>query len=992
MEIRILGPVSVLTDEGPLTLGGPKPRTLLARLAVSSGAVVSVEQLIDAVWGADALKRSRASVHTYVSTLRKVIVQGGGQDVIMRGPGGYRLAPDVVSIDLDGFVLSVRDGRRALREHRFAAAAKSLGEGLDQWHGTALDGADGDWASAERDRLSEMRLAAVEDWSAARLFLDDGPDVLEKLAVLVREHPLRERMRAQLMTALFLAGRQDDALRCFQQGRQALAEELGVEPGPEMRQVHAQILRGEISLPSGPTLSRRIIPHQLPPDIADFTGRETEMRQIKDFCMANSEQNVMRLTVLSGKPGAGKTTLATHAAHQFLAHFDGGQLYANLRGAQTAPVDPADILARFLRALGTPDLAMPADIEGRTALYRTLIADRRVLVVLDDAADEQQVRPLLPGGSGCAVLVTSRNRMSTLEGAAYVHVGVLAEQEALAMLGRLIGRRRLAAQQAPALDIVRLCGALPLAVRIAGARLAARSGWSLDDLARRLRNQHRILHELTAGDLEVRGSLVLSYTGLDDSGRRALRRMGWLRTDVPEWLVAALLGSPGPETAKVLERLLDVQLLDGAEHDRYRLHDLVRAFAMERATEEETAGDLLEVARQVAERSLQLAEYAVARLPGGGSTSRVAPADIDTAAIEEQPTAWLRRELPALIDVIEWCSRLGEVALSARLTTALTPAFAMQNWFDEWWHTHSVVVSASRRSGDREHEAHLLAGLGWLRSEQDRYSESADFYRAALTIYSALGDRVGQGKVLLELSLVLRDQAFLAEARAHLDTAVPLLEEAADRRGLARAEHTRGAILTELGELPAALQACGRAVRAYRELDDQRAVALALRTSSIAHRAAGNLREAAAQAEEALASLRVEDDPTMVAYAVQSLAKVRIRQGLGATVRDSLHDCLADRQMMRDGFGEALLLRTLGELELAEGDAVRAKTLLTRALDSWRTLAVPLWEARTLRDLAMALRALGDTAEAERVAGQALEIFACYGSRESRELQIHAGT
>ncbi len=1003
MEIRVLGPIAVFEGDRAIPLGGPKPRTLLALLALATGRVVSVERIIEALWGLDAGDRARASVHTYLSTLRRILVQSsGGEEVIVRGPGGYRLASGVVHIDLDVFETRAQEGREAVSAGRFADAVPLFGEALRQWRGLALEGAEGSWADEERSRLADQRLGVLEDCFAARLVVDGGAESVGELSALVAEHPLRERLRGQLMTALFLTGRQADALACFQKGREALIDELGVEPGPELRAVHERILRGEIALPAETRAPARpaaepeatpdrseavVVPRQLPPDIADFTGRTDEVKQLMDQFVSGVVPTGLRVCVISGKPGSGKTTLAAHVAHRLRPWFDGGQLYVNLRGVQAVTADPGEVLMRFLRALGIDDRAVPADLESRVELYRTLLADRKVLIVLDDAADERQIRPLLPGGSTCAVVVTSRNRLAVLEGAQHVDMQVMGEQEAIELLGRLAGRERMAAQPAQALEIVRLCGFLPLAVRIAGARLAARPGWSLNSLAERLRVQHRLLNELAIGDLEVRGSVTLSYVGLGELERVALRRLGWLGTgDFAGWLITALLGEPAERTERAVENLVDAQLLDmvgaaGSGAVRYRLHDLVRAFARERAVEEENDAEAVTAAGRVAETALRLVERAGARNPGGEPAHPAEPAE----TILGDPAAWIDAELTTLVDLVERCAELDLVDVVTRLTTALASTLSSHNRFSEWWRTHSVAIEAARRAGDRASEARLLSGLGWLRSEQDRYEESIEFHEQALAAYIDTGDVEGEGLTWLELSLVQRDQGRLRDALASLDSAMPALTRTGNRLYLARALHSRGSILTELGDLSAAVRACEDAVAAYRQLGDGWAEALATRSLSVAHRANGRLTEAAEYAEKALESLKTFDNPTMVAYATQSLAKVRIRQGLGATVRESLRACLTSRHEMQDGFGQALLLRTLGELELAEGELTEAHEYLVRSLEWWTALGVPLWRARTLRDLSTVLDGLGRAQDAEHAWTKARAIFESHGSREARE-------
>ncbi|AHH95882.1 SARP family transcription regulator [Kutzneria albida DSM 43870] len=1001
MEFRVLGPVEARVNGALVPLGGPKPRTLVALLACSLGRAVPVERVIEALWGLDAPERARASLHTYVSALRRSLSAAAGEEVLLRTPGGYRLAAASTQVDLGVFGSRAAEGRRAIQEGRFEQAAHLLDEALAQCRGTVLSGTEGDWAEAERDRLTEERLGVLEDRFEVAITLGRGPALAGELSALVKEYPLRERLRGHLMTALCLAGRQADALTSFQEGRQVLARELGVDPGPALRAIHEKVLRGQIaaappSAPAPPAPPKLVAPQQLPPDIADFTGRTEEVGLVRERLDAAGGGAALRVCAISGKPGSGKSTLAVHVAHGLRERFAAGQLYANLRGVHQAPTDPSEVLVRFLRSLGVADTAMPADLDSRVELYRTLLADRRVLVVLDDATDERQVRPLLPGGAPCAVLITSRTRLTALEGADQVDLHVLPEEEAVGLLRRVVGADRAAREPDRASELVRLCGYLPLAVRIAGARLAARPTWPLANLVRRLRVQQRVLHELSIGDLAVRGSLALSYAGLAEQERTALRRLGWLGgLDFGAWLVGALLDVPLALAEDVVEALADAQLVDtvgvdGSGAARYRLHDLTRAFAHERAEQEEQRSVAVAAVDRVARCWLTLVERAAARVHERGKPVGVAEEHCEylpertVSVLLRDPAAWLESEQASLVDMVERACQLDLTAVAVRLTVALSAStFSVHNQFNLWWHTHRVALECARRAGDRSGEAQLLSGLGWLRSEQDWHEEAVDYYEQALALHVEIGDLDGQVRSRLALSMVQRECGALAAALSTVDAAVPLIVPGTELA--ARAGHSRGMVLTELGDLDGAVAACTEAARIYRELGETQAEALVLRSLSIAHRAAGRYGEAAENVERALELLRAFGDPTMLPYAIQALAKVRIRQGLGATVREQLREALALRNEMQDGFGQALVLRTLGELELAEGRLTESLSYLERSLEWWGALDIPLWHGRSLRDLATVLEALGRHAEADSAWAAALAVFQRFGSREAGE-------
>lgn len=1002
MEFRVLGPIEAYADGAPIPVGGPKPRTMLALLAVHAGRVVSQEQLVDAVWGEEPPEQARAAVYTYVSTLRRAFADEA--DVISRNGGGYLLAAELDQVDLHVFTTEVGAGRRALADGDLAEAAARFTAALAVWRGPALGGAQGQWAEAERARLEELRLAALEDRVDADLAIGRGAALVAELSAVVAAHPLRERLRSQLMLALNQSGRQAEALACYQEGRRVLLDELGLEPGQALRSTHDRVLRADDEPPVPPAPKPDAVevvgtpqrPSQLPFDIADFTGRTGEIAQLSDHLSATGP--AVRLCAISGKPGAGKSTLAMHVAHAVREHFPDGQLYATLRGVQAVRADPAEVLAGFLRALGVADAVMPAELDERAQLYRTLLADRRVLVVLDDAADERQIRQLLPGSASCAVLVTSRERLGALGGAAQLDLDVLDAAEAFELLDRVIGGDRAAVEPDAARDIVRLCGRLPLAVRIAGARLAARPQWKLGRLVDRLRVQRRVLQELTLGDLEVRGSLALSYDGLAERERAALRRLGLLDVSTfGGWLVAPLIDCPPEEGEEVVERLVDAQLLDVVTSDdsgalRYQVHDLTRAFARERGDAEESETEIRAACTRAAESWLTLVETAGQRMPHAQFGDRVTPIPspyLDTELADEllaDPEAWFDAEQSDLVGVVERISELDLTDIATRLAAALCSSrFSVRNLFGQWWRTHSAALDAARRVGDRTGEARLLSGLGWLRYEQDRFDESARYFEQALEAYAHTADARGQAMTRMALSTVLREHGELAKAHESLHLALSELRALDEPHAVAQAEHELGRVLTEQGDLGGALTACEQTLVAYRSFGDQRGTAIALRSVGIVLRAAGRLDEAARSCEQAVDILRRLGDRLMSAYAVQALAKVRIRQGRGDAVRSDLLECLATCNDMQDGFGQALLLRTLGELEQAVGRPEVAHRYLERSLQWWDALSLPVWRARTLRDLASVLVALGDRPEADRVWAEALAIFERHGSREARE-------
>lgn len=988
LEVSLLGPD--IGTGGPL--GGPKPTTLLALLAVHAGTVVTNDQIADVLWRDRPPANVRATVHTHVSALRRVL----GADTLVRKADGYLLSTEHASVDLDRARRLIAEGRAHAKQGTHHEAVSLLREGLALWRGDhVLGGAAGDWADAERARLAEYRLTVQEDLLDAALAVDIEGIPVDEVAALVKQHPVRERLRGQLIRTLVLVGRPADALTCYQAGVRVLADELGVPPGPELRAVWQQLLTAEPPArnpsvqastgltPIGLAPIALAVPRQLPPDIADFTGRADELRRLTAIRAP--------IIALSGQPGAGKSTLAVHIGQTMRDRFTDGALFADLRGTHNSPPRPIDVLGQFLRALGVADLAVPAAEDERAALYRSLLADRAVLVVLDDAADEAQVRPLLPTGPDCLCVTTSRVRLSTLAGAVHVDVQTLAEADALALLARVVGDQRVTSEPERALEIVRVCGLLPLAIRVAGARLASRPDWPLTRLAERLRAEHLVLNELCVGDLEVRGSLNLSYQALTPAQRTALRRVAWLGTpDFSAWLVAALSEVDLAEAETLAEQLVDAQLVD-ATGSRYRLHDLTRVFGWERAEDEEQRTDLIAAVARVADCSAGLVDVASAGAPARLLQSVLpaacAPDTLHAPCVDQSnPLAWLESEQNVLVHIVERTSELGLVGPAARLAAVLcSSSFTNSHAFTHWWRTHSAALAAARHAGDVGSEALVLTGLGWLRRQQDRLDEAADYLKDASSAFERVGNRRGALVAQLMLASPLRELGQLNAALDVLVRAWPALAIDAEPSAVARAHHIRGAILTELGHLPEAQRMCEGAMRAYEAIGDAHGVALAMRSTGIVHRAAGRYDQAASCGERAVTMLRSVGDHHMAAYAVQSLAKVRIRQGLFGAARQPLEQALQTCHDVQDAFGQALILRTLGELELAVGNPAAAVELLETSIRWWTALSLPLWRARCQRDLARALAALDRPGHANWIRSQALKEFERCGSREAAE-------
>ncbi|WP_031076362.1 AfsR/SARP family transcriptional regulator [Streptomyces sp. NRRL WC-3742] len=607
MEFRILGPVDVVDDGREVPLDGAKQRTVLAALLLAGGRLMPDDRLSSLLWGWEPPATWNAQLYTYVSRLRGRL---GPQVTLTRKAPGYRLdlgantpgantrgadtpganTADLHALDLHAFERAAEQGRAELTAGRHESAAALLRGALAHWRGAPLTGTTEHLTDRERPRLEELRLAALEHRLDADLELGRHDELVAELTSLVAEHPVRERLRGQLMTALHRCGRQADALGVYEHGRQLLAEELGVDPGPGLQGLHGAILREDLPGPAATltatvhapaTLWTALRPAMLPADTPDFTGRTGQLAFLAARLGPSPEAPV---TVVTGPAGSGKSALAVRAAQLAREDFPDGQLHADLHGREARPKSPAEVLGWFLHALGAGPREIPDGLDERAQLFRSRLAGRRMLLLLDDAADDRQVRPLLPGTGHCRTLVTSRDQLAALEAARPLLLGPLDFPDAYQLLSAVAGPDRVAADPASAARIVELCDRLPLALRIAAARLAAHPHWSPAALADRLTPEERRLDELRLGALDVRRSLHPSHHALDPAAREALHRLalaGPTAFTAREASEVLLVGVR--EAEAVLESLAEARLMTVGEEPfpRFRLSPLVRLFVNE---------------------------------------------------------------------------------------------------------------------------------------------------------------------------------------------------------------------------------------------------------------------------------------------------------------------------------------------------------------------------------------------------------------------------
>ncbi|MET8429225.1 BTAD domain-containing putative transcriptional regulator [Nocardia sp. NPDC004860] len=943
LRFAVLGEVRAWRGDTPLDLGPPQRRAVLAALLLREGKAVTAAELVEGIWGEDPVLRAVPALRTHVAKLRRELEP----DRVNRGPSTL-----LISIG-DGYALRLPPGRTDIHdvEDEIAAAERlryedpgsardTLESALARWRGAALGGLPGPYAERQRARLEQWRLSILEDRLALDIETGRSAEAVAELGPLIEEHPLRERFRALLMTGLYHSGRQAEALEEYGRARRALVEGVGVEPGPELSDVHARILRAELAPVVRP--ARAVVtPAQLPPDIADFTGRSRVAEEIA--AQLTGDGPAVAISAVGGMGGVGKTTLALHIAHQVRDRFPDGQLYVNLRGVDPEPIPPGDALGGFLRGLGVAEGDIPPAVDDRAAHLRTLLSDKRILVVLDNARDSAQVAQLLPGTPGTAVLITSRSALTELPAVRRTRLDVLEREEAMTLLTRILGAERVAAERDAANAVIEQCACLPLAVRIVGARLAVRPQWTIASLAERLADESQRLEVLQTGDLTLEAAFRLGYGQLNTEQARAFRVLA--RADVPDFPVdgaAALLGVPVARAELVCESLVDLSLLETPAPGRYRFHDLLRLFAARLAG---TAANR-DLGERESEIVIRLLDYYLAStknllgaLDYSNTTLLLVPTTVPghTFAGGAEGQSWNDVERPVIIALHRQAARLGGRAMA------------------------------------------LAADLAWVMSELmdtgSRARELADGLKALLDTAIRDGDHASARRLRVALGAMM--QIGLGEVEASLEFLQPISQPAddAERRLQVLAEILLGVADRRTGNTKDSHRHYANAIAWTRALDDRSLEAwiLALATRTLCE--SGQYAEAVAVAERAIALAQESSNAVALGWATHELAATRSMLGDHALALALAEDAV--RMTHRNGvrLWEGWARTRLAQIHLRAGNDAAAESEATQALRLLSKAADPLDRARALSLRATARTARGDHEAAAREHADAAEIF-----------------
>jgi DNA-binding SARP family transcriptional activator/tetratricopeptide (TPR) repeat protein len=923
-EFCLLGPLLVRCGGRVVRVPPGKQRAVLAALLLQANRVVTADELVDVMWGTTPPPTARAGLQNCVKRLRDSL--GAARARISTEPGGYMICLREGELDVARFEAKLDEARAAARAASWDAAARQAREALSLWRGQPLADVPSEvLAVREAGRLAGLGLQALETRIGADLQLGRHAEVSGELRQLAVAHPLREHLHALLMLALYREGRQAEALAAYRQARQMLIEELGTEPGPELQQMHQQILAADPALDPPEQLSSaasagRAVPMELPAGVGHFTGRAGELAALTSLLDGHAN-GVVVISAIGGTAGVGKTALALHFAHQAAGRFGDGQLYVNLRGfdPSSAPTAPEAAILGFLHALGVPPGRIPASPEAQAGLYRSLLSSKRVLIVADNARDEQQVRPLLPASPGSLVLVTSRSQLGGLaaaDGARLLTLDVLTHKEAAAMLVARLGAARAAADPGAVDRIAGLCACLPLALAVAAARAAARPAFPLSALADELADSVGRLDALDAGDprSSVRAVFSWSTRQLSDEAARMFRLLGiHPGPDVSVPAAASLAARAEADARALLRELARAHLITEHVPGRYAFHDLLRAYAAEQSRHADAETDRREATGRILDHYLHTA--ACAALLRNPTKEPIALARLSPGATPERPAdhsqalAWFEAEHQVLLAALTLATESGLDTHAWQLSWAMASYLQTGGHWQEWAATQRTALAAATRLGDTAAQALCGRLLAAACTQLGDYEQARRHYASSLSLYQRLGNRLGEAKILQGLGAVAEHQERYADALRHSQQALLVYQALGDKANEAVSLNDIGWHYGLVGDYQQARAFCQKALTLCAETGQHWLEGFVWDSAGYAEHHLGNLAEATACYERALSLHRDSGDRFLEADTLTHLG-------------DS-HHAAGGLAEARAAWEQALDI--LEDLEHPDADRVRAK-------------------------------------------------------------------
>ncbi len=981
MEFGLLGPLVVRSGAVSMAVPRGGQRAVLAALLLSANHVVSLDELAEALWGTHPPRSARVTTQNYVKRLRQALGLAGER--IGTHPNGYLVRVETGELDVSRFEALAESVRAAVKGEVWDQASARADAALGLWRGEPLADIES-VALTQREvpRLTEIRLQMLETRLDAELHLGGHVEVIPELNRLTHAYPLRESLRALLMLALYRSGRQAEALAAFQAARRLLVDELGSEPGSELRELQRRILACDPALavpqPQPASVgSIQAVPRELPSAVRVFIGRRKELALLDALTGEGPARGAVVVSAIDGMAGVGKTALAVHAGHRLASKFPDGQLFIDLHGytQDHEPRAPGDALAWLLRALGVPPQRIPQDVDERAAVYRQRLAGSRTLIVLDNAASEAQVRQLLPGSSECLVLVTSRRRLKGLEDGLTLALDALPTADAIALLRTVAGTGQAPADDPVLAEIAGLCGRLPLALRIAAALLRHRPAWTLEHLAGLLRDQQQRITALSDGEHDLGVVFDLSYRTLPGAHQRLFRRLGLIPgPDFDAYATAVLTGTDPATAGRMLEDLVDHNLLIEQIPGRYRFHDLIRLhartlIARDPVSERDAAlGQLLDYYQHTAGR----AEALIARHPRPAPAGP-APAHPPALPDRDAAWAWLRAERSNLLAAVQHTSR-GNPECAIALTAGLATLLYIDGPWAQAVALHTAAAAAAQDLGDRAGRADALTRLGTLRALTGGFREPARDLEQALQLYRDIGERRGQAETLAVLGELRRVTGDLPAAARDLEQALRLSQDLAYRPGQAEVLLQRGDMRRAAGDLAGAARDLEQALQLYQDLENGSGQADVLTRLGDMRRVTGDLRGAARDLEQALQIYRDLGRRLGQANALARLGDIRrAADDLPGAARD-LEEALQLYRDLGHQLGQANTLTFLGQVRLSHGDHKGAASHLEAAADLFRRIGAVGNQAWALNHYANVIAATGDHARANTIYQNALRL------------------